>query len=372
MDAPIANVHLVQRQGLGLGSVLGGVVGGLTTAVGEVGDAVTSVVGGVTSAVGGVTSAILATSTSSDSTTSTSTLSTSSTSSRTSSSSSITSLSSSSSVSSSSSTSSSSILSSSSSISTLSSTSTTSSTTIAPSTTPEVGTVYVTTSNGVKHTVTAVVAAEPSDTSIATPAANNGFLQNKGLSGFVFALCGLVGLAIIIGIVTFTLRRRRNKKLMDEAVNFDPASSVYRDDLEQGALAEKRRSSSSAGSYRGNGSQGSHGAYMQPALPVQAGYYDTGYGQPSNYNYAEHPSYAPRVPNPAYDASRAPQLYAQPNVPSQLAYYDQTGRGPSPSPPPATQVPIVAHPLPDTFGGDYDEKRSIADGQQGAPLKVAN
>ncbi len=222
-----------------------------------------------------------------------------------------------------------------------------------------------------KHTVTAFVsgAAEPSESAITTPNTNNGFLQNKGLSGFVFALCGLVGLAIIIAIVTFALRRKRNKKLMDEAVNFDPASSVYRDDLEQGAMAEKRRkSSSSAGSYRGNGSQGSHGAYMQPPLPVQAGYYETGYGQPSNYNnYAQQPAYAPRSPNPAYDASRPPQMYAQS---TQLAYYDQTGRGPSPSPPPATQVPIVAHPLPDTFGGDYDEKRSIADGQQGAPLKV--
>jgi hypothetical protein len=47
-------------------------------------------------------------------------------------------------------------------------------------------------------------------------------LQNKVLSGVVFGIAGLVGLVLLIIIATFVIRRRRNKRLFEEALSFDP------------------------------------------------------------------------------------------------------------------------------------------------------
>ncbi|KAG6892853.1 hypothetical protein C0993_002722, partial [Termitomyces sp. T159_Od127] len=46
---------------------------------------------------------------------------------------------------------------------------------------------------------------------------------NKVLSGVVFALVGLLGLTAILAAAIFAVRRRRHKKLLKEAISFDPA-----------------------------------------------------------------------------------------------------------------------------------------------------
>jgi hypothetical protein len=95
----------------------------------------------------------------------------------------------------------------------------TSTTLSTPTATPSV---YETTSGGSVHTVTTVVDASPSPTESAP--AGQSFLQNKALSGVVLAFASLAGLIIIIVVATFTIRRRRHNRLLQEAISFDPES----------------------------------------------------------------------------------------------------------------------------------------------------
>jgi len=88
-----------------------------------------------------------------------------------------------------------------------------------PTATPSV---YETTSGGSVHTVTTVVDASPSPTESAPT--DQSFLQNKALSGVVLAFASLAGLIIIIVVATFTIRRRRHNRLLQEAISFDPKS----------------------------------------------------------------------------------------------------------------------------------------------------
>ncbi|KAL0582006.1 hypothetical protein V5O48_000064 [Marasmius crinis-equi] len=232
------------------------------------------------------------------------------------------------------------------------------------------------------------------------------FLQNKPLSGFVFALCGIVGLILIIFIITFTMRRSRRRKLENEAISYDPGRGSYNDDLETRLVDEKGGGSGAgAGAPLGrtnSGSTTSHG-YGGYAQNAQRGYYDQripAYGQYPNYaprspnsyeaqQQSMYPSYAnyssagvavpqpPRSPNPTYDANPghiSSELYRSntrssngsetavpasplPPIPSSLL-----NGGAVKSPPPVTANRAPAAPqLPPTFGGNgsIDERQGV-------------
>ncbi|KAJ3793217.1 hypothetical protein GGU11DRAFT_422538 [Lentinula aff. detonsa] len=272
MNGP--NIHIMQRQVLG--SVLGG-VGSIVSGVGSgINSAVSGVGAGVTSGLGDITSAILP-----STTTSTTTSPSSSTS--------------------------------------VTSTSSTTSALSSASNTSPLASIYTSTSDGVKETITAFVtsSASPSPTQSATN--SNGFLNNKPLEGFVFALCGLVAIVILVLVTTFALRRSRRKRMINEALSYEPTTTHgYIDDTERN-ITEKTRES-----YSSTGSSGSGLGPPYSVGPVAVG--PPGMGQQVAYGYErENPAYAPRSPNPAYDATRsygpsygidrvpqAPVIYAPP------------------------------------------------------------
>jgi hypothetical protein len=78
----------------------------------------------------------------------------------------------------------------------------------------------------------------------ANASSNTSFLQNKLASGFVFAIVGIFGFVFIVFITTFFIRRRRERRLNEEAVSFDPVT-VGHGDLEQA----KQSSSLGHGNY---------------------------------------------------------------------------------------------------------------------------
>ncbi|KDR83578.1 hypothetical protein GALMADRAFT_133009 [Galerina marginata CBS 339.88] len=81
----------------------------------------------------------------------------------------------------------------------------------------------------------------------ASPSHTTSFLQNKVLSGVVFGIAGFVGLVVLILIATFAMRRRRNKKFLEDDVSFDPVrmgTGGYHDASETGISV---RGSSSTG-----------------------------------------------------------------------------------------------------------------------------
>jgi hypothetical protein len=137
--------------------------------------------------------------------------------------------------------------------------------------------------------VTTFVNASPSPTQSVAPT-HEAFLQNKALSGFVFALAGLAGLIIIITIATFTLRRRQKSRLLQEAISFDPVSmhgsyhhgaDVARDSMEKRSIStddhhdlptlprnqEQGPEHGQEYGYGANYTQGSFGLHPQPQLP---------------------------------------------------------------------------------------------------------
>ncbi|KAK0230699.1 hypothetical protein IW262DRAFT_1339975 [Armillaria fumosa] len=281
---------LAQRQ------ALSGITSSVTSVVGDIGNAASS-------AASAVSSAIVTSQASSTSVSRTSSASSASNTSNASSSSSSTA----------SSTSSSSPISSASASETLSIALSSSSSDSATSSLPSLSeSVYETTSDGVKHTVTAFESAaeesatgsSSSDAATQTGVTHKSFLQNKPLSGFVFALCGIVGLVLILLVVTFTLRRRRKNKLLNEAISFDPQGSAYHPDGDmEEKLTHQRTMNSIGGSVSGtqeNGSSTGHGMYMPPAAH---GYYDAGYsGQTGNaYTYATYAPTRSEARQPSYD-----------------------------------------------------------------------
>ncbi|KAK1236697.1 hypothetical protein PQX77_000053 [Marasmius sp. AFHP31] len=389
----VAAYPLEQRQVLG--GILSGVLDGAGTLVSQVGDGVTSVVGGVTSVVGGVLTPIVPPPSSTSSTIATTTPTT--TSATSSSTPTVSTTSSTSETSTFETSSTSGRISSSSSSTRPSSASTT------PVSTSE--SVFETTTNGEKHTVTSfVVNAPASPTSTPAPPPKS-FLQNKPLSGFVFALCGIVGLVLIILITTFALRRSRRKKLEREAVSYDPGRGSYNDDMETRLVDEKGGGGGDLLSpLARQGSQNSARTYGSPYVPnAQQGYYDQripAYGQYPNYaprspfeqqqqqmypNYSATANYPgaplpPRSPNPAYDPNAgrvSPTELHRSNTRSSNnsdsgAHAPSSPLPPLPtsllngaaakSPPPVTtnRVPVPAQ-LPATFGGNgsIDERQGI-------------
>ncbi|KAJ3808794.1 hypothetical protein F5876DRAFT_67003 [Lentinula aff. lateritia] len=301
MNAP--NVHIMQRQVLG--SVLGG-VGSIVSGLGSgINSAVSGVGAGVTSGLGDITSAVLPTITSyfflyvrfkypvgvrmenhfaADppySTFSSSSTITSTSSTITPTSSAITSRSTSSSV-----------------------TSLSSPTTASSSSTDILSSsasIYTSTSDGVRETITAFVtpSASPSPSQSSVSSAN-GFLNNKPLEGFVFALCGIVGIVILFLVTTFALRRSRRKRMLNEALSYEPTTTHgYTGHTDRDVNEKTRASYSSAGSSSNELANGS---------VIAGGYYSApGMGPQADHQYErEYPAYAPpRSPNPAYDNFRS-------------------------------------------------------------------
>ncbi|KAF9075995.1 hypothetical protein BDP27DRAFT_1314848 [Rhodocollybia butyracea] len=299
---------IVQRQGLG------GVLGGVGNIVSDVGSGVSSAVAGVgagvTSGLGDITSALLP-STTSDTATSTTLSSTSTSAASTHTSSSFITTSSSATSSSSS----------------TSSTSSSSSTSAIPSTSTSV---YTSTSGD--ETITAFVTSSPSSTP--TSSNSSGFLNNKPLEGSVFALCGIVVLVIIFVIVTFALRRSRRKRMINEALSYEPTTMHgYTNDMERGSTEKIRNSYSTTRSSSG-----------EP--PAAGGYHN----QQTAYGYDhEYPAYAPRSPNPIYDAGRA---YVYEGGPYNSQGNNVGGPGlPRSFPPVAPQASLPTHVNP--AGSNY-------------------
>ncbi|KAG6911706.1 hypothetical protein DXG01_007956 [Tephrocybe rancida] len=219
--------------------------------------------------------------------------------------------------------SSSSVSSSSSSISTTSSTPTPTPT---PTPAPQPS-VFETTSNGQVHTITTFVDAAPASTSSAapTPAPPTAFLQNKALSGTVFALIGLLALVAVLALATFAIRRKRNNKLLREAISFDPgAGGDYYD--------EKERRSLGLGSPRSSGDH--HGQYPSPPVNGGAAAYPFGQG----YGYGHHVN-APQQPGRALvpHARGAPSPDMLPNpahgewAPNMAPYMQTPANAPAPA-----------------------------------------
>ncbi|KAF4574778.1 hypothetical protein EYR36_006128 [Pleurotus pulmonarius] len=168
--------------------------------------------------------------------------------------------------------------------------------------------VFESSSNGQIMTITSFVqvpaAAETSTSASGAKPQAKGFLDNKPLSGVVFALCGLAGLILIIMIATCAMRRRQRKKLMNEAISFDPANMLdpYSPGKEEGTMGlerthstEKRLSVSSSGHGHGASNDGAYGgvastAHAHTTYGVPALTYGSTARQPQYHQatYAEH------------------------------------------------------------------------------------
>ncbi|GLB33662.1 hypothetical protein LshimejAT787_0105460 [Lyophyllum shimeji] len=238
--------------------------------------------------------------------------------------------------------------------SSLSSSVTSSSSTPSPTPTPPPTSVYETTSGGQVHTLTTYLDATPSASQSSVPPPKS-FLQNKVLSGVVFALIGLIALFVILAMATFALRRKRNNRLLKEAISFDPSSTM---DSTHHYGDEKDRMSMGFGSPRSSDDRSGHG---------HAGYNAFGTKYTGIQGRTEHNITLPQAP--ARALSPNPQGYALgpgekgPAPPAQPAGINW-GRTPTPAP----------APLPPTFGAS-NRTENTADERaqsQNRILKVAN
>jgi len=124
--------------------------------------------------------------------------------------------------------------------------------------------------------VDVTLATSPSATPI--PPANS-FLQNKVASGTVFALAGLVGLVVILAIAIFAIRRRNNRKLMKEAISFDP-TVVMDDDYHDSGKRTTDGFDADSGNYRSHRSEHEGMIYPFAVNNVRSDHIG-GYSQPS-------------------------------------------------------------------------------------------
>jgi len=165
-----------------------------------------------------------------------------------------------------------------------------------------------TTIPGKTHTV--LVGGDPtgnisgSATPSATAAAQDTpFLQNKAASGIVFTLVAIAGLFLIGMIATFAIRRRRTKRLHDDAASFNPVKLDFdTESARSHGIGEKPRPSSSVG----HGSTGGPELRQAPAFidyvpaPVPREYVPppgvdraSGYANPAYANHQPQRTYSP-------------------------------------------------------------------------------
>jgi len=219
-----------------------------------------------------------------------------------------------------------------------------SSSTPSPTPTPtptSTSSVYETTLGGKVHTITTFIDAAPSASPSLIPPKS--FLQNKVLSGVVFALVGLIGLVVLLAIATFALRRKRNNKLLKEAVSFDPSSTI---DSTHHYGAEKGRLSMGFGSPRSSD--------------------DHGYAFGANYAQG-HSEKGISFPQPPARAL-SPQGYTR--GPAEMLPVAGQAEGINWGP---NLAPFAA-PLPPTFGAPNQTERTVDERAQSQNqiLKVAN
>ncbi|KAF5364030.1 hypothetical protein D9756_000519 [Leucocoprinus leucothites] len=192
-----------------------------------------------------------------------------------------------------------------------------SSTSGTPTVTPTLTSVPVETTSASDSTFFVTVTSQspsPTPSVQAAPAnSNNGFLQNKTLSGIVFAVIGVVALVVIVAITTIALRRSKRKRLHSEAMTFDPpfpgGNQLDRDSN------EKRRfsllSSDNGHSGRGGG-LGEYSTAATPAYTRQDAYrFPASESQHTLIAQSQQPWYG-GAPNGSYGATHAPQSNAHP------------------------------------------------------------
>ncbi|KAJ7276262.1 hypothetical protein B0H12DRAFT_1227431 [Mycena haematopus] len=226
--------------------------------------------------------------------------------------------------------------------------------------------------NGNVYTVSTVVTetASGAATTSAAPAHHESFLENKPLSGTIFALSGLVALVLIVVLVTWVFRRRRRDRLLDDAVSFDP--SLLAATTEQYDASEKGHSSNASLGTLGSG---------RPYGPTY---------QADPYNpYGARQQYGGPPPQQAYYG--APQPAQQPEYyyggAAQQPYYSGYVPPMTDAPPPALaattsaprathtipRVPVPPQPLPKEFGSSEPDRTSIEESEFWAKtLKVTN
>lgn len=193
--------------------------------------------------------------------------------------------------------------------------------------------------------VTQTIEPSPIHSSSATAAAAaQSFLQNKALSGSVFAAIGIVFVVCFVFAASAFVRRRQRKRLISEAVSFDPGivDTGYHKDSNYGNATpiEKdggsietygRRSESSSGHDHGivNGDAGyAQSAYFAtrstPANPWQTPPgtvpqhgYGEGYGQAPTYGGGFQSGYLPdtRAQQPPYGIAGGPSTLLRPLSP---------------------------------------------------------
>ncbi|KAJ6599204.1 hypothetical protein DFH09DRAFT_1303726 [Mycena vulgaris] len=242
--------------------------------------------------------------------------------------------------------------------------------------------------DGVGHTVTHVVTVPSAASSqSAAPVANKSFLQNKALSGAVFGVAGAIGLVLIIILATLAVRRSKRRRLLDDAVSFDPGLLAAADRYDgsekghgshaslgttgSGRPAPAPAPTAGYGNYRTEpaqyygGSQNAQSEYYGGSQNAQSEYYGASRSaqQPDYYGapqHAQQPYYSAYVPPMADD-----------HPPSSLA-----AATPSRAQPHAiSRVPVPQQPLPAEFGSsaDHGDRRSIEEAEFWArTLKVAN
>lgn len=202
-------------------------------------------------------------------------------------------------------------------------------------------------------TVTSFVNDVPSPSTSSAAPRPQSFLENKPLSGTIFALVGLVVVIIMVIIITTCTRRRRRDRLLKDAaaLSFDP------NDVEARFSDEKL--------YR-TGSHSNHGHdnfsdpidYTPAALPNIAytrqdyggghGLIDPGHNMmPNPYTTYGNPVYQQaRSPSPMYGGAAArigdTVAYAEPQRSLSNSSANDMTRNRIPSP----------GPLPDMFGND--------------------
>jgi len=219
-------------------------------------------------------------------------------------------------------------------------------------------------------------------------AASKSFMQNKPLSRAIFAISGIFGFVALAVVVAFFVRRIQRKRLLRQAISFDPKIDISTVDREAGGGREQGGGSmdhyvhSEHGSSRGpggsteaiinllDGSRNVDPSFQEPVYPQQT---HAAQGLPrERYAYPGQP-FPGQVPA-ALQPGHNPARYANPifeptnrgfSVPAQqpdanTVYMAQTSSGATlPGrnliyQTSASDVPALPA-LPDTFGSRDDE-----------------
>lgn len=209
-----------------------------------------------------------------------------------------------------------------------------------------------------------VIVVTQSDSASSTPSAAaarapQSFLQNKPLSGAIFGLAGLVALVVVVILVTCFVRRSRRRRLLDDAVSFDPA-----------LLAAADRYDGSEKGHASNASLGTTGSGTGTGTGRPMPNYGSDYSRSSEH-YAESTRYyGPPPPQPYYSGYADPPQHggataypysspvAEAAPPNTFAGVGAGNAYPSRAPQPHT-IPRVPVPLPAEFGSPDAEPRTL-------------